>query len=207
MFFVSWGDRAMVSTGEFQLIHDRFRPKVLRYLTHLVGQRDAEDLAQAVMLKVCNGLPAFRQESSLSTWIYRIATNAALDKLRGPADPYAQEDESDGEEDIVPLDAQSPSAEATAIREEMNSCISEFVDRLPADYKAVIVLSEMEGFKNSEIAAILHVSLGTVKIRLHRAREKLRNDLQHGCSFDHTAGGELACDRKPTAAIKFRPRT
>lgn len=186
----------MASTGEFELIHDSFRPKVLRYLTRLVGQRDAEDLTQAVMLKVSNGLPAFRQESSLSTWIYRIATNAALDKLRGPASPYAQKDESDTEEGIVPLDAQSPSAEATAIREEMNSCIREFIDRLPADYKAVIVLSEVEGFKNAEIAAILHVSLDTVKIRLHRAREKLRNDLQHGCSFDRTVRGELACDRK-----------
>jgi RNA polymerase sigma-70 factor, ECF subfamily len=186
----------MVSTGEFQLIHDNFRPKVLRYLTRLVGQRDAEDLTQAVMLKVCNGLPAFRQESSLSTWVYRIATNAALDKLRGPANECAQEDEGDAEEGIVALDAQSPSTEATAIREEMNSCIREFVDRLPADYKAVIVLSEVKGFKNAEIAAILHVSHDTVKIRLHRAREKLRNDLKHGCSFDRTAGGELACDRK-----------
>jgi RNA polymerase sigma-70 factor (ECF subfamily) len=186
----------MVSTGEFQLIHDSFRPRVLRYLTRVVGQRDAEDLTQAVMLKVCNGLPSFRRESSLSTWIYRIATNAALDKLRGPARDHVQEDESDGEEGVVPIDAQSPSAETTAIREEMNSCIREFVDRLPTDYKTVIVLSEVEGFKNAEIAAILHISLDAVKIRLHRAREKLRDDLQHGCSFDHTGDGELACDRK-----------
>lgn len=184
--------------GEFQLIHDSFRPKVLRYLKRLVGERDAEDLTQTVMLKVSNGLPAFRDDSSLSTWIYRIATNAALDKLRSPSNEYAQDTENDAGEDIVSLEAQSPSVEATAIREEMNSCIREFIDRLPADYKTVIVLSEVEGFKNAEIAAILRVSLDTVKIRLHRAREKLRNDLQHGCSFDRTDGGELACDRKTT---------
>lgn len=185
-----------VPTREFQIIHDSFRPKVLRYLTRLVGRRDAEDLTQAVMLKVCNGLPSFRQDSSLSTWVYRIATNAALDKLRGPANEYVQVDEGDAEAGNVPLDAQSPSAEATAIREEMNSCIREFIDHLPPDYKTVIVLSEVEGFKNAEIAAILRISLDAVKIRLHRAREELRADLRHGCSFDRTSGGDLACDRK-----------
>jgi DNA-directed RNA polymerase specialized sigma24 family protein len=70
---------------EFQSIYDTFRPKILRYLTQLVGEDEAEDLTQTVMVKVSQGLLNFRGDCSLSTWIYRIATNTALDKLRSPA--------------------------------------------------------------------------------------------------------------------------
>jgi RNA polymerase sigma-70 factor (ECF subfamily) len=181
---------------EFQLIHDRFRPRILRYLTRLVGECEAEDLTQAVMLKVSGGLAGFREDSSLSTWIYRIATNAALDKLRSPAREHAQDGENAAAEGVAALDSQNPSVEAAAIRQEMNSCIREFIDRLPVDYRMALVLSEVEGFKNAEIATILRVSLDTVKIRLHRAREKLRDELKGGCSFDRDEAGELACDRK-----------
>jgi len=182
--------------AEFQRIHDSFRPRVLRYLAHLVGERDAEDVAQVVMLKVSNGLPGFRNDSSLSTWIYRIATNVALDRLRSPAREQALEGLSDADESGDSPEAQMPSVEVAAIRTEMSACIREFVEHLPDNYKLVMVLSELEGFKNTEIAAILGVSLDTVKIRLHRAREKLRNDLKEGCSFyrDETTG--LGCDRK-----------
>lgn len=186
-----------MTPAEFQRIHDSFRPRVLRYLTRLVGEGDAEDLAQTVMLKVSNGLPGFRHDSSLSTWIYRIATNVAMDKLRVPVREQALVDEPDADEGGVPLDARAPSVEAIAIRTEMSACIREFIDQLPERYKMVMVLSEMEGFKNAEIAAILGVSLDTVKIRLHRAREKLRDDLQEGCSFHRDESTGLACDRKP----------
>jgi transposase len=69
-----------------------------------------------------------------------------------------------------------------------------------------MVLSEMEGFSNEEIAAFLGLTAGTVKIRLHRAREKLRQDLRAGCSFDRNERGDLGCDPKPVAAVKFPGR-
>ncbi len=68
------------ATVDFQSVHKDFRPRVLRYLSRLVGEAEAEDLTQSVMLKISEALPGFRGDSSLSTWIYRIATNAALDK-------------------------------------------------------------------------------------------------------------------------------
>lgn len=185
-----------VTPAEFQRVHDSFRPRVLRYLTRLVGERDAEDLAQTVMLKVSGGLTGLRRDSSLSTWIYRIATNVAMDRLRVPAREQAPEDELDAEEGQIPSDARSPSVEAIAIRTEMSACIREFVEHLPDHYKMVIVLSELEGFKNAEIASILGVSLETVKIRLHRARARLREDLKQGCSFYSDERSSLACDRK-----------
>ena len=194
------------ATPGFRFIHDRFRPRVLRYLSRLVGEADAEDLTQSVMLKVGEGLREFRGDSSLSTWIYRIATNAALDRLRHKSIPTADDALLDADGGDVPPEAQIESTEVTAVREEMSSCIREFIERLPENYKTVMLLSEMEGFTNHEIASILGVTLDTVKIRLHRAREKLRQELQAGCSFYRDEGDELACDRKPTAAVTFRPR-
>jgi RNA polymerase sigma-70 factor, ECF subfamily len=88
----------------------------------------------------------------------------------------------------------------------MSACIRDFIERLPENYKTVMVLNEIEAFKNDEIAAILELSLDTVKIRLHRARERLRQDLERGCNFYRDESAELACDRKPVAAVRFRPR-
>lgn len=178
------------ATPDFQSIHARFRPRVLRYLSRLVGGAEAEDLTQSVMLKISEALPGFRGDSSVSTWIYRIATNTALDRLRGKAARPLTETELES-------DAQAASAETTAIRKEMNACIREFTERLPDNYRTVMVLSELEGFKNDEIAEILDLTLDTVKIRLHRGRERLRKELELGCSFYRDECDELACDRKP----------
>lgn len=193
--------------SEFSRIHETFYPKVLRFLSRLVGESEAEDLAQTVMLKVSEGLRGFRGQASLSTWIYRIATNAALDRLRrsGPRQAEVQgtlqavqtQPETDSDLESFPLEAQSPSVEATVIQEEMSACVREFVGRLPETYRTVMVLGELEGFTNAEIAEILEVSLDTVKIRLHRARARLRKELEAGCSFDRNESRGLACDRKP----------
>jgi RNA polymerase sigma-70 factor (ECF subfamily) len=191
------------TTNSFESVHERFRPRVLRYLSRLVGAAEAEDLTQLVMLKVSAGLQGFRGDSSVSTWIYRIATNAALDRLRRKADPPLSGTQAESGDSDIP----TPSVENTAIRGEMNACIREFVERLPESYKTVIALSELEGFSNAEIASILDISLDTVKIRLHRARDKLRRELQGGCTFHRDEGAELACDRKPPAPVKFRPRS
>jgi RNA polymerase sigma-70 factor, ECF subfamily len=192
---------------EFQSIYDTFRPKILRYLTQLVGEDEAEDLTQTVMVKVSQGLLNFRGDCSLSTWIYRIATNTALDKLRSPAmkltarqlhltEVQWERGGHSGEGNIA-LEEQAPSAQATVIRKEMTECLREFIDHLPETYKTVMVLSELQGFKNSEIAEILGISLNTVKIRLHRARDRLRKELETGCNFYRDDRNEFACDRKP----------
>ena len=191
---------------DFKSIHDQFRPRVLRYVTRLVGEAEAEEVTQSVMLKVNDGLSRFRGDSSVSTWIYRIATNTAMDKLRQEAIQPLTDAGYEFDDDDLPPAAQSASVETTAIREEMSTCISEFVARLPENYKAVMVLSELEGFTNGEIAAILGVTLDTVKIRLHRAREKLRKDLEAGCNFYRDERAEFACDRKPAAPITFSRR-
>src|SRR5574341_2199351 len=71
-----------ISELEFQKIYDAYRPRILRYLVRLVGEQEAEDLTQEVFVKVSQALKTFRGEAQLSTWIYRIGTNAAIDKIR-----------------------------------------------------------------------------------------------------------------------------
>jgi len=83
--------------------------------------------------------------------------------------------------------------------------VIEFIENLPQDYKAVIVLSELEGFANKEIADILNISLENVKMRLHRARVKLREMLNNGCDFYRNEGNVLACDRKPSQILPKTP--
>lgn len=190
----------------FEAICTTYRPKILRYLTRLVGETEAEDVTQHVLLKVSDGLPQFRGDSNLSTWIYRIATNTALDALRSPQCQQTQctdvgmtmaDDDLDLEQDGIFVDEPTRSVEAGVIQGEMSQCIRGFVERLPESYRTVMLLSEIEGFKNSEIGNILGLSLQTVKIRLHRAREKLRQNLSAGCSFHRDERNEFACDRKP----------
>jgi len=73
------------SLMEFNAIYVRYHPKIVRYLARFVGRHEAEDLSQEVFVKVGRSLARFRGESRISTWIYRIATNAALDRLRKPS--------------------------------------------------------------------------------------------------------------------------
>lgn len=191
----------------FEAVDREFRPKVLRYLGRFVSADEAPDLAQVTMIKVSEHLSEFRGEASLSTWIYRIATNVALDRLRRVSPDAAAassdpEGEEEGFEDGVPAELQASSAEAAAMRAEMSECVREFVDRLPANYRSVLVLSDIEGLANDEIAEATGLSLDTVKIRLHRARLRLRSDLRAGCTLERDADNELACDRRPVVFTK-----
>jgi RNA polymerase sigma-70 factor (ECF subfamily) len=169
----------------------------------MAGEAEAEDLAQEVFAKVSRSLGNFRGDADISTWVYRIATNTALDRLRRrgkPADPvgtsvadYAIGVEGDRN---VWIDEIRQTLEGRVIRDEMNACIREVVNGLPATYRTVIVLGDLEGFQDREIAEILGLSLRNAKIRLHRARVQLRKALEKACVFYRSDDNELACDRK-----------
>ena len=178
------------------------RERILSYLTRLVGEADAEDLTQEVFVKVGKGLGSFRGESSLTTWIYRIATNTALDRFRSPASKETSQAEL-SVLSVEKIDAvnpwtgrKGPTVEEQAIREEMSSCVRSIIDRLSEDYRTVIVLSDMEGFKDSEIADILGMNLAATKMGLHRARAELKKALSACCVFYRNEENEFVCDRK-----------
>jgi RNA polymerase sigma-70 factor (ECF subfamily) len=176
---------------DFKAIHDEFRPKVLGYMRGLLPENEVEDAAQEVFMKISRTLDSFRGESSISTWVFRIATNTALDRLRSnPLRTIAV--------DFTHLDnLESPSSvEKSAIKREMKSCIRGVIKQLPEDYSTVIMLSDIEGFKDGEIADVLGISLQNVKVRLHRARAKLRAELEKACTFYRSDENEFACDLK-----------
>jgi len=193
----------------FRKVHEDFRDRILRYLTRMVGENDAEDLTQEVFAKVSQALKAFRGESQLSTWVYQIATNVALDKLRRPSPrrengqglPVEAIAESEADKDTW-TGEEKASTEQRLIRQEMNGCIREIIATLPENYRTVIVLSEMEGLRDGEIADILGLSLQAAKVRLHRARARLKKELSTACVFYRDDRNELACDRK-NALIKI----
>lgn len=174
----------------------------LRYLTRLVGEHEAEDLMQEVFLRVSQALKDFKGRSQLSTWIYRIATNAAVDRLRSPpfkrsarkearkipsAEIQGEFDDKDASAGLKPS-----SIEEALIRKEMWECIREFVEKLPVSYRTVVVLSDLEGMKNGEIAKIFGISLATVKIRLHRGGVMLRKEFEAHRGLYRNARNELA---------------
>ena len=189
---------------QFEQVHTEYRSKILRYLTRMVGPDEAQDLAQEVFIRVERGLGDLREDSSLSTWIYRIATNTALDRVRSPSykrsNRLGDSRTADHQVEIEIPDQDSltgkkaPTVEQQHVRDEMNHCIRGFIENLPENYRTVVVLGELEGLKNREIAEVLDVSLDTVKIRLHRARAQLRRKLEKGCSFYRDEGGEFSCD-------------
>jgi len=183
---------------EFQHIYDAFRPKIHRYLARLTGAAEADDLTQEVFIKVNQGLKGFRGESNLSTWIYRIATNAAMDHLRRPPQMTTEMSavDTENEEESMGLRGKVSFIDQQLIRKEMNTCIRNVIKNLPEDYRTVIVIGELEELRNHEIAEILQVSIDTVKIRLHRARKKLKNELENFCCFYRDERNVLSCDLK-----------
>ena len=190
---------------KFQDIYSAFNEKIHRYLARLVGEHEAEDLTQEVFFKVSRALDNFKGDSKISTWIYRIATNAAMDKLRGKSrenidtgnNLYGTAEE-EAEQAVEP----SASAEQAVIKKEMINCIRDIVESLPETYRVTLSLSELKEFSNREIAEITGASLETVKIRLHRARRELKKRLSLQCDFYRDERNEFACDRK-NKFIKF----
>jgi RNA polymerase sigma-70 factor (ECF subfamily) len=185
-----------MSTVNFQKIHDEFRPRIFHYLSGMVGKNNAEDLTQVVLEKVSRSLSNFRGESSIATWIYRIATNVAMDHGRSTSTRRTvvslDTDDVKCERNIL-SDEKLHDAEKGLMRREMNACIYRIMKRMPESERVVVLLSEFEGMKNREIADILNLSIDAVKIRLYRARVRLRKDIGSECTLYRDERNELAC--------------
>lgn len=189
------------SHEDFAALYDEYHPKIVKYLRRLVGDLEAEDTAQEVFMKVNRSLDGFRGASLLSTWIYRIATNTAMDHLRKPSVRRSfQQDHAAGDDDRAPHEQpvadSAPCHDILLIRKDMNECIRGLVNDLPENYRAVLVLADLEGLTNAETGDVLGLSLDTVKIRLHRARLQLKKSMDHACHLYRDGRNELSCDRK-----------
>ncbi len=155
------------------------------------GQEDALEIAQEAFLSAWRGLKFFRGESSFSTWIYRLTTNAAIDYLRREK-RQGQGISLDDEETFVEPPDQRPGPQGQAERAELRRLLQEGLLTLSAEHRQVLLLRELEGMSYEEIAQALDLDLGTVKSRIARAREKLRKYFTSSGNFSEYLPSKVA---------------
>src|SRR4051812_13523447 len=148
-------------------LYERYRRRVFALIARIVGAQDAEELAQEVFLRAFRGLDKFRGEAQLSTWMYRLAVNAALSHATRS---QARARRDLGEEALAALPAEEGPTADPKLRARLNRALAD----LPAGYRAVLVLHDVEGLQHEEIADILGCRVGTSKSQLHKARAKMR---------------------------------
>ncbi len=173
------------------------RSRIYRYLLSMARDPDvAEDLTQETFLRALRGLGALRDRTALVPWLYRLATNVFLDRVRAEGRRLAYTDRRDGAAASLIEEIADPTARADrrAEQAEMSECVRGFVDKLPDDYRAVILLHDAHGLSSREIAEILGVSVATAKIRIHRGRARLRTALEEGCEFEPDDRGVTVCN-------------
>lgn len=191
----------MVPTTEASVLFSTYHDRLYRYVLSLVhNPAEAEDLTQDSFLRAYTHRDSLRDPNAVRGWLYRIATRVCLDRLRQRTVPVSLDPVSlENEEYARPIDSvpsQSPSALEIAEREETGACVQRCLDFLSDSYRAVILLHEAHFLTAPEIAELLGESVGTVKIRLHRARRKLQEIMQIGCAVSQSATGVPCCEPK-----------
>jgi RNA polymerase sigma-70 factor (ECF subfamily) len=189
------------------------REAIYRSVLGIVRDRaTAEDLTQEAVLRAHRNLATLQDPERLTSGLYRIATNTCRDRFRQASyrnRPKSLDAKSDG--DLEPGEVKDavdtgPRLDKAMEQKEMSACVQNYLAGLSDSYRAVILLHDSEGLTNPEIAEMLGVSLATVKIRLHRAREKLRAALAEACSFSTDERGVVVCEPKPLE-IDDKPRS
>lgn len=175
-------DRVKQGSAEaFEELVRRYEHKVYNITYRMLSNpEDAREAQQEAFLRAYRFLPKFEAKSSFYTWLYRIATNVSLTKLRRRKEPRTVSlDEPLGEDGSgsleIPDDIHTPETEFK--RRRLKDAIQKAVDELPPDYKPVVVLRDMEGMPNEEVSESLGISVPAVKSRLHRGRMMLRERL------------------------------
>jgi RNA polymerase sigma-70 factor (ECF subfamily) len=175
-------DRDLVATaaigaeGSFEELVRRYQRPIAAYVYRLVGDYEAAlDLTQEIFIKVYGSLSRYRPEFKFSTWIYKIAHNSAVDHLRrNSGRERSLANGADGDSYDMPIESGSLSPEQESEREERRIEIESVVKSLPATYRELIVLRHSQDLTYEEIVDVTGLPLGTVKNRLFRAREMMR---------------------------------
>lgn len=167
-------------TQAFEQLVRLHQNKVYGIAIRMTGNpEDAEDAAQDAFVRAWEKLPSFRGDCAFLTWLYRLTTNVCLDHLnarsRRKAVSLSADDDIGSRAMEIPDDAPGPQEQVE--KSERAQALRGALDRLPADARQIVVLRESEGLSYDEIGLVLELPAGTVKSRLFRAREKLREDL------------------------------
>jgi RNA polymerase sigma-70 factor (ECF subfamily) len=148
-----------------EVLYHQYKRRVFGMAHRIVGASDAEEVAQEVFVRIFRALGAFRGDSALSTWIYRLTVNAALSHLaRRARRPVLSEDGL----------AEVPAPPAIERDPGLAGHITAALAELPAGYRAILILHDVEGLSHEECAEILECRVGTCKSQLHKARARMR---------------------------------
>jgi RNA polymerase sigma-70 factor (ECF subfamily) len=183
---------------------------VFSFSMKVCGQRqDAEDTMQEVLAKSVRYLPKFESPKALVVWLYKVAKNRCLMSRRrskfAPKEALSLEGLMPDRKDLERLsDNGSVNPEMFAIRSEEAGRLRQSIQRLPPQYRIILVLRDMEGLTDEEVAEITGLRPGTVRVRLHRARLFVRKELMKG--WKPRAGGKIeVVTSRPAAAEKPKP--
>jgi RNA polymerase sigma-70 factor (ECF subfamily) len=158
--------------GAFEELYQQYATRLYNLAYRMAGgPTEADDLLQDIFLLVHRKLGSFRGESSLGTWLYRLAMNHCLDVLRSRQTRMGQQTDSLDEDGAVEVAAAAPIAAISRID------LERAIETLPPACRAAFLLHDVEGFGHQEIGAILGISEGTSKSQVHKARLRIRNYL------------------------------
>ena len=185
----------------FEELIRQYEKKVYTLCFRMCGNsEDAEEAAQDAFLALWRGIDRFRQESTLSTWIYRLATNACIDTLRRRKKQSGSVSLDDEELFVDAVDT-SPQPQETVEHREAQKLLQEGLSALAEEYRKVLILREIEGLSYTEIAESASIELGTVKSRISRGRSLLRNFLSGNGNFFEIASSKVTeCNREEMSA-------
>ncbi|HKR02253.1 MAG TPA: sigma-70 family RNA polymerase sigma factor [Pyrinomonadaceae bacterium] len=160
----------------FEELVRRYQRPIAAYVYRMVGDYEAAlDLTQEVFIKVYNSLRRYRSEFKFSTWIYKIAHNSAVDHLRRTVNRgQSLTGEFEGEQYDLPVESRRLSPEQESERAERRAEVEQVVRALPSAYRELVILRHSHDLSYDEIAEVTGLPLGTVKNRLFRAREVMR---------------------------------
>lgn len=160
-----------------------YQNKVFQICYRMLGDRhEAEDIAQEAFIRAFMNIDSYDEKRKFSTWLYRIATNLSIDRLRKKKPDYYLDAEVKGTEGLnmysrLAAEQALPEEEVESL--ELQSYIQREIMMLPPKYRSVIALRYLDEMPLNEISDILEIPVGTVKTRIHRGREALRKRLRH----------------------------
>lgn len=167
----------------FGEIVELYKDKVFQLCFRMLGNsHEAEDISQEAFMRAYINIERYNIDRKFSTWLYRIATNLCIDRIRKKKPDYYLDAEVAGTEGLtlysqIPASQLAPDEEVSKI--ELQEIIQNEILKLPEKYRAVIVLKYIEELPLLEISKILDLPIGTIKTRIHRGREALRKQLRH----------------------------
>jgi len=181
---------------EFWEIYDQYYAKVRKFILALVKDEwVADDLIQETFLRIQNSLRNLKDPSKLSSWIFRIAYNLCQDHFRQlkrlrKEERIDQEEMEDFKEALI---QKGPDIQKELEQRQMGECVQNQINLLPEYPRMVLLLYDIMEFSHQEVADILGVTVENVKVRLHRARKKLKSILEQKCNFERDERNVLVC--------------